>query len=313
MVRAALIIAVVVTTLDAAPQRPAAEVRIAIHDGSRPDGTATDLWLTLLRRRLSPSQYDSVAVLRLARSPAERAWLDLIRIRSARWPNLTPALLTLFDSLVVDSVRIVVGDRGADDAFTHDSLTIGFDLSALQRVYGDAAGQENPDRLDRFFRHEFVHLLQKRWLRRHPYAPTSPLEAALFDAWAEGLGNYYSLSSSWGPTDHVPSPLVSRALHDLEPRLVGRMSALACADSLTAGPLLAGLSSGPFDQKWGALPVALWLLAEVQYDPAALHHFATAGPAGFWELATHHLTGALRDSLVALRDPGRGCPSRRGS
>src|SRR4051794_29263766 len=82
------------------------------------------------------------------------------------------------------------GNRGSDDAFTHDAATIGFDLSALQSTYGDASTPENIDRIDRFFRHEFTHIMQKPWLQAHPWKPATPLGAALLDIWAEGLGNY---------------------------------------------------------------------------------------------------------------------------
>ena len=285
------------------PPRP----RIRIVSGSRPDGGPTDLWLTILRRRLSPADYDSVMGIRRPRSAEQQAWARLVEARAKHWPEAVAPLQTLFDSTTVDSLRVVLGNRGGEDAFTHDSLTIGFDLAALQRVYGDAAGPENADRLDRIFRHEFVHLLQKRWLRRHPFAPASPLEAAVLDAWAEGLGNYYSLSARWRPTDQIPSPLTAKALDELQHRFVARMTALACADSVAAIPLLADLSSGPFDKKWGALPVALWLLAEADTDPSALHAFATAGPGGVWTLAERHLPSNLADSLTALRQRPGSC------
>ena len=129
----------------------------------------------------------------------------------------------------------------------------------------------------------------------------------MLDAWAEGLGNYYSLSARWRPTGQSPAPLTTKALEELQPRFVARMTALACADSVTAVPLLADLSSGPFDQKWGALPVALWLLADVETDSNALHAFATAGPIGVWTLAQRHLPGNLADSLIAVRQHSRSC------
>jgi hypothetical protein len=187
---------------------------------------------------------------------------------------------------------------------------MGMDLSAMQRVYGDAGGAENRDRVNRFFRHEYVHTLQKRWLARHPFVPRSFLERAVLDAWAEGLGNYYSLSSSWQPKGNVPSPATAQALAELGPRFVTRMTGLPCADSATAQSLLAGLSSGPFTQKWGALPVALWLLAEESARPGALHAFAIGGPPAAWLLAERHLPRAWSDSLAAARRRDAECPPR---
>lgn len=76
----------------------------------------------------------------------------------------------------------------------------------------------------------------------------------------------------------------------LEPILVERFVALACADSAAAGRLLKGMSSGPFTKKWGALPVALWLLADQTVDKDALHRIATGGPflrsAGWCDLGS---------------------------
>ena len=292
----------------ATPPRP----RVVIVSGSRPDGQATDLWLAILRRRLSPTEYDSVAALRRARSAEEQRWADLVQARSGDWPQAAADLASLFDSTRVDSLRVVLGDRGAEDAFTHDSLTMGMDLAALQRVYGDAGHAENGDVLDRLFRHEFVHLLQKRWLAQHPAVPASPVEAAVLDAWEEGLGNYYSLSARWRSRDGVPSAAAAKALDDLAPKFTARMSALACADSASAVRLLAGLSSGPFDQKWGALPVALWLADEADTQPDALHRFAKAGPPAVWALAMRHLPQGLADSLAAARRRGHSCRPQSG-
>jgi len=289
------------------PLEAPSEPRITLVSGSRPDGAATDLWLAILRRRLTQSRYDSVAAICRGRTAEERAWADLIDSQSRRWPRLAVPLLGLFDSTAVDSVRVVLGNRGGEDAFTHDSMTIGFDLAALQRVYGAAAAPENAERLDRFFRHEFVHLLQKRWLARHPFPLTSPFRVALFDAWAEGLGNYFSLSAQWQPNEHAPSARTSRVLAALQPRFVARMAALPCADSTSAVSLLADLSSGPFEQKWGALPVALWLLADADTNPRALHAFAEAGPGGVLALAERHLPRSLADSLPDPSKPAREC------
>jgi hypothetical protein len=281
--------------------------RITVVSGSRPDGSATELWLTVLRRRLPAPVYDSVALIRRQRTPQENAWAELIRIEARDWPRAADSLTRLFDLPGAQDVTLVLGDRGAEDAFTHDSLTMGMDVAALHRIYGEATDPENPDRVRRFIRHEFVHTLQKRWLARNPFVPKSPLDEALLDAWAEGLGNYYSLSSRWRPAGREPSPDAATALGELEPRFVGRMVGLACADSAAAQPLLAGLSSGPFTQKWGALPVALWLLAEETRHAGALHAFATRGPTAVWTLAHRQLRPALADSLALAQRTAEHC------
>lgn len=291
---AALLLALVAVPYQRSEMTPA---RVTVVSGSRPDGASTALWLAILRRRLSPAEFDSVAAIRRSRTPAEDAWARLIAAESRTWPAATDSLTGLFDLSPPSEVLVVLGDRGGDDAFTHDSMTVGMDLAVLQRVYGDAAQPVNRDRVNHFFRHEFVHTMQKRWLARHPFVARSFLDAAVLDAWAEGLGNYFSLSNEWRPNGTTPSPAATAALAELEPRLVARIAGLACADSIAGPALLKGLSSGPFTQKWGAVPVALWLLAEQVTDSTALHRFAIAGPAAFWALAERHLPAVRVDSL----------------
>jgi hypothetical protein len=60
---------------------------------------------------------------------------------------------------------------------------------------------------------------------------------------------------------------------------------------------MADLASGPFDRKWGALPVALWLADEQARDPEALRRFVVAGPDGVWALAGRHLSPELAAAL----------------
>lgn len=271
--------------------------------GTAPDGTATPQWLAMLRKRLSGPAYDAVAGVRKPLTPAERAWADLIAARLASWERETPALVDLFAPVAAPpAVTIVVGNRGAEDAFTHDSVTIGFDLSALGREYGAADLAENADRMDRFFRHEYVHLLQKAWLGAHPVRADTPLRRALVEMWGEGLGNYFSLSDRWRGRDDAPSAHAAATLSTLEPRLAARLAALACATAKREAKLTADLSWGRFDSKWGALPVALWLERETRTSPGALRRFVQGGPGGVPDLAARQLPRPLRQVVAeALR------------
>jgi len=282
--------------------------RVLLIDGFTVDGKPTSLWLDILRRRLDPPEYDSAAQIIHVETVAERQWADTIRTHAVRWPAEVPALLGPFDPLPApDSVLVVIGNRGGEDAFTHDSLTIGLDLSALLRVYGAADSGDNPGKIDRFFRHEVAHTLQKRWLARHPFVAHSPLDLALLDIWLEGLGNYYSLGPKWQPVDGKPSAASNEALARLTPLFVDRLEALACADSASAGPLLKGLSSGPFDHKWGAVSAALWIDQEMQRSPDALRSFVRVGPAGVWSLAERHLAPDQAARLEAARRHASNC------
>lgn len=306
-----LIAAVSLPAVPLLPQTPAAPTVTVVH-GTAADGRATDLWLAILRRRLAAQAYDSVAPLIRPLLPEERGWAGLIETRARAWPAEVAPLEALFPGIRSRPIQVVLGNRGAEDAFTHDSLSIGFDLAALVRAYGPASAADNAERLDRFFRHEAIHTLQKRWLAQHPFPVGAPMDMALLDIWLEGLGNYYSLSRRWYPgPDRAPSALSAQTLAVLEPRFLARMAALACADSDSALPLLADLSAGPFAQKWGALPAALWLLAEQGADPSALQRFVADGPAGVWQLAQRHLSSELAESLVRTRERAAACSVTR--
>jgi len=297
---------VLILALAAGSGRPA--TRVIVTPGFTSDGRPTDLWLLVLRRRLDPAAFDSVARIIHPLADDEGRWSDTIRAHAVHWADEVPALMAPFSPIEApDSMIVVVGNRGSEDAFTHDSLTIGLDLSALLRVYGPVDGGDNPQKLDRFFRHEFSHTLQKRWLARHPYQVRTPLDGALLDIWLEGLGNYYSLGPKWQPIDGKPSPAADSALARLGPVLVDRLSALACADSQKAGPLLKGLSSGPFDRKWGAVSAALWLQDEVTRSKGALRSFVAAGPAGVWPLAARHLSREQGAGLETARRRDSSC------
>jgi hypothetical protein len=271
------------------------------------DGRATDDWLAILRTRLDPARYDSVASLKKLLAPEEASWDSLIRSREATWLAFTGPIISLYaPAEAPPMVRIILGNRGGEDAFTADPRTIGFDLSRLFAVYGSADDPANAARMDRFFRHEFSHILQKAWLAAHPWPINSPLDAALFDIWTEGLGNYYSLSDQWIDSNAELTTRARQTLAVLEPRFVSNLRALACADSASAAPLLVTLSSGPFDRKWGALPVALWLASESQPD-TAIRRFIVAGRAGVWDLAARRIAPEFQDSLMVARSATSHC------
>ena len=291
-----------------------ADSTLQVVSGTTDAGDATDQWLAMLRKRLSPAEYDSVARLRKLRTVGEQAWAALIQSRIASWEREIPALAAPFHPVSPPGrVLIVLGNRDGGDAFTHDPTTIGFDLAELAANYGVADQPQNPALIDRLFRHEFTHLLQKAWLPTHPWLADSPLRAALLDIWLEGLGNYYSLSERWRGEDGRRPEAAQRALASLEPRFVTRLAALACADPDKAGALLAGSSSGPLDRKWGAMPAALWLEEDQEASPMALRNFIVAGPAGVWALADRHLPESLRLVLTEAQVADSLCTSRHRS
>jgi hypothetical protein len=281
--------------------------KIAVTTGIEEDGTASAIWLDLVRRR-RPEAVDDASRVRRPLDEKERAWAELIRSRAAEWPARLPSLVELFAPVDPPAaIRVVLGNRGAEDGFTHDPVTIGFDLSKLASLYGEAGSAENRDRIDRLFVHEYVHLLQKAWLPGHPQPRATPFELAELETWTEGLGNYYSMSKGWRASQGAPSATARAALERLEPRFVERMQALACAPPEEAARLTADLSNGPFAEKWGALTAALWIEQEASADPHAVRRFVQRVAAGIRELARRHLAPERFAALEQAREKSRAC------
>lgn len=284
---------------------------LRVASGVTPEGLATGQWLAMIRKRLPDARYDSVAPIRKPLTTEDQAWEALVRSRAGAWEGEIAAVAEAYRPVAPPaSVLIVLGNRGAEDAFTHDPTTIGFDLAALQANYGDAGLPENADRMDRFFRHEYTHLMQKAWWVMHPYAMDTPLRYALADIWAEGMGNYRSLSGRWKAIGGRRSEASAARLAELEPRFVARLAALACTTPPRGDALMADLSWGRFDRKWGALTAALWLEEEPGDPGEALRRLVVAGPDGVWDLAERHLPEALRPVLREARLADSLCAGR---
>ena len=285
-----------------------AQTELHVTSGVQADGSASEQWLAMLRRRLADAEYDSASLVRRTMSVREQAWVDLILSRVPAWERQAEQVAAPYaPASAPQRTVIVTGNRGASDAFTHDARTIGFDVSALQAEYGDAVAAGNAERIDRLFRHEYAHLMQKAWLASHPYVPRSPLQEALLDIWLEGLGNHHSLSQRWRAGEMGHSIVAQETLADLEPRFIARLAALACTSPQNAAVLMANLSTGRFDRKWGALTAALWLEAEADDPFRAQQEFILAGPAGVWDLAGRHAAPETRAVLHEIREMERLC------
>ena len=128
----------------------------------------------------------------------------------------------------------------------------------------------------------------------------TPLERALWACLAEGLGNYRSLSPRWFEAGGGLSEHARDVLGRLEPIFVERLAALASATDANSDGLMQGLSMGPFEEKWGALPVALWLASETAEDPGALAAWIERGSRGVLVLARRHLPADLAARLPTL-------------
>lgn len=307
--KAELILAAGLVLSWAAPiQAEDIRIELALDESGKP----TAAWMRALEPRISAEAYRAIAATAKPPSLAEQAWLDLIREMAADWqrgrldrafPGVTPP----------ESVRLLAGNQGGNDGFTLDLDTICADLSDLNRVYGAAADAGNRERVLRVLSHEYTHLLTKAWMRAHPWhgqttaraAMSEPsLHGAVAELYYEGLGMMRSLelSDKWITPEHALSARARSALERLEPRLAERLSGLARThDVAEVRALRQNLSAGPFAEKWGALPVALWLAVDTGNEPERIAAWVEKGPAGILDLMLKYADPAHRAALLEAK------------
>lgn len=274
--------------------------QLIIEPGQQADGRPTDLWLGAISVFHDEESLAHIAEVSKPLNEKEQAWFDLIEGRVAHWANQVEYLLDPFGDInPPKQVIIVLGNQGGQDAFIAEDINIAFDLRRMDEIYGPFVEEKSAERVDRFFNHEFTHLLHKEWRRVHQPRIETPLERTLYICITEGIGNYYSLSARWNDEDGSLSAHAESVLERLQPIFVDRLSKLATATDEEAPALIKGVSMGPFDQKWGALPVALWLTQETRASEDALQYWVAAGPPGILELATKYLPPELAAQLPA--------------
>ena len=231
----------------------------------------------------------------------EQAWADLISAKRVLWKTQFDSIAVPFtDTKIPHDISVVIGNRGGRDAFTFTSkypTTIFFNVSVLARSYGDATTRKNETRISRIFAHEYTHLLQHQWSLNNPYPLTTPLEQALNQSYKEGFGHFRSISHKWKDENGLITQRAEHALLKLESVFVDRIIALNKANDAEAKKLMRGLSTGPFNKKWGALTVALWLTKEAQGNDEKLQKWVNKGPQGILALANLHLSNSLKIKL----------------
>lgn len=272
--------------------------KLFLHLGLTPAGTPTSAWREAIRDRHEEQELPNILAGAKKLSEEETQWAELITSKVVSWHGMIDSLRMPFENVIPpDSVRILLGNRGGGDAFTFAPRTICFDLSELQRYYGAAKNEENRTRMDRFFAHEFTHLMHKAWRAQRGVELKSSFEFALWECLTEGLGNYRSLSNRWLNEKHELTPYAHEVLLRLQPIFVERLAALEHASAEQTKILMTGLSSGPFEKKWGALTTALWLAQEARGDDRNLRIWVEAGPLGVLRLARKYLPEALQAQM----------------
>jgi hypothetical protein len=278
-----------------------AQSGLVIEHGTRPDGRPEKAWIDAVRVFNETESLREIGRTQRPWSEGESAWARLIEARAPDWPDLYSDLLIPFPDVEAPAqVRIILGNQGGNDAFVSGEDLIGFDLGRLLAAYGPASTNGNADRIDRFFAHEYTHILHKAWRRKADLVISTPLEQALWRCLAEGIGNYRSLSARWRDENRHLTPHAIETLERLQPIFTERIAKLESASDEEGVILMEGLSVGPFDQKWGALTVALWLAREAEDGDQKLAYWIERGPWGILDLAQKNLPADLSGRLPSM-------------
>ncbi len=251
-------------------------------------------WIDALKNRQSHDYIEQLSQNTRSLTAAENAWYELIKFQSLGWNSIKDSLRVPFGEVKIsDTTFVLVGYQGKDDAFTYKHQTVCFDLTALEKSYGPATDSINADRIDRIFAHEYTHLLHKGWARRSNLRLDNFKDSILWHCLYEGMGMYRSMSSKWFPIDDQLSPKSKETFETLYPIFTDKFIALFNADTLTSEEKVAlehHLSRGSMTQKWGALPVGVWLALEADGDDKNLIPIIDKGPDAVVDLASKHLT-----------------------
>jgi hypothetical protein len=252
------------------------------------------------------SAADSFAAEAVPLTSDAQAWLDVLRSALPAIADRAAELAVPFGIPAFDAT-IVAGNRGFSDGFAWVPTHIGINVQEFADVYGPP-NEEAQARMTRIVAHEYLHLLTYAYYPNHPELRDTPFARALWTMFHEGIGDYVSVSSRWLPEeDGTYSEMTARTLERLEPIFVERPEALATATPATEGQLRSGIAMGKFDEKWGSLPIALWLHTEAALcgEPNVLDAIMRLGPTAVLPLARHYVAPELRarlDDLLVMSD-----------
>jgi hypothetical protein len=276
---------------------------IALELSVREDGTATPLWTKGVAISIGESAANDFAGDNLPLSPKADAWLQVLGDALPFVAIRASELAFLFDVPSLDAT-VVVGNRGSSDGFAWVPSYIGINVQAFADTYGLPTNGAS-ERVVRIVAHEYLHLLTYAFYENHIELRQTPFDRALWTLFFEGIGDYVSVSSRWLPDEQgVYSITAAGTLTKLEPIFIERLEMLATANNELESELRAGISMGKFDEKWGSLPVAIWLHSEVKRcgEAATLQAFFRLERAGVLMLASRHAAPELRPRIKALQD-----------
>ena len=252
-------------------------------------------WRNVLTTRQSKTNLDSLSKVKKYLSKEEKEWYELISSRTNRWDQIRDSLKAPFgETYINDTIYVFLGYQGRDDGFTYQFQTVCFDLTALFRQYGSAKDSINTNRMDRIFAHEYTHLLSKEWAKKKELKLPTFRDSILWQCIYEGIGMYRSMSPKWFPVGDSLSNVSSKTFEKLYPIFSQRLIAIDTLKKLSKNDkrkLNKNLSRGSMKQKWGALPVGVWLAMEADGNDENLIKWIDKGPDAIIPLAKKYLTG----------------------
>ena len=256
-------------------------------------------WINVITGRHSKKFVDSISQVKRAITKQEMEWYKLVNFRATQWDQLKDSLKVPFgDTYISDTTNVYLGYLGQDDAFTYKYETICFNLTALVKEYGSAKEAKNKIRMDRFFAHEYTHLLSKEWKRQTKLNLKTYKDSILWECMYEGLGMYRSMSDKWFPKGDSLSITAYKTLETLYPVFTKRLTTIETSKNLSKDDkikLHKNLSRGSMKRKWGALPVGIWLAMESKGNDKNLIPWINMGPNALIPLAKKYLTGESKN------------------
>lgn len=253
--RLRLLVSIFLTTIFAQQTIAATTIGLAF----KKDGRPSPFWIKAIQDRNSPERVNEISKTVQPITSDQSLWLSTVQKTIPVWEANKKRVEQLFPEVTPPKdVEIVIGNQGGDDGFTCGDQYICLDLSSWVEAYGKPSDQDGLDRVNRILLHEYAHLITKIWLKAHPQDQSTSYNRALFEMFYEGIGNYFSLNETWVNTDGSLTEKSIKTLEELTPTLRDRLESLKHDDGTSEKALRAGLSDGPFNKKWGALPVALF-------------------------------------------------------
>ncbi len=252
-------------------------------------------WRNALSSRQSKNYLDSLSRVNRPLTPGEKGWLELIKSRADQFASMRDSLQVPFaGGKINDTIYVLLGYQGHDDAFTYQYQTVCFNLTALQQQYGSAEESINANRIDRLFAHEYSHLLSKDWAQRNQLKLQSFKDSILWECLYEGIGMYRSMSAKWFPQEDTLSEAAFKTFKALYPVFAERIitiDTLKSPSKEVKRKLKKNLSRGSMVEKWCALPVGVWLALEAKGNDKNLTPWVEMGPDAVIPLAAKYLTG----------------------